>query len=345
MIRVLIVDGSALSRKLMITMLAADPEIEVLGTAMNAAIAVRKIEGMQPDVMTLDVNILETDGIDFMRNLMRQHPLPVVMMSNLAQSGAQVILEALALGAVDCVSKPATDTGAEMKKYADEIIYRVKAAALANLQRSPMTPVTQRNVKPTESLRAINNEVGIIAIGASTGGTEAIKDVICQLPDDIPGIVISQHIPRGFSKAFAERLNQDAAITVCEAKDGQPIQRGHAYLAPGDRHLRITGNAGEFSCQLDAGPQVNRHKPSVDVLFKSVAETAGANAIGVLLTGMGDDGSAALGLMKAAGALTLAQDEASSVVWGMPGEAVKRGHVSLVLPLRQIAEKILRSVS
>jgi len=345
MIRVLIADGSAVIRKLMKTMLAADPEIEVLGTAMNAAIAVRKIELMQPDVMTLDVNILESDGIGFLRNLMHQHPLPVVMMSNLTQSGAQVMLEALALGAVDCASRPRTDVSSEMTKPADEIIYRVKAAAQANLQRAPAAPVAKLTMDPSEPVPAINGEVGIIAIGASTGGTEAIKDVICQLPDNIPGIVISQHIPGSFSKAFAERLNQNAAITVCEAQDGQPILPGHAYLAPGGRHLRIVGSGRGFCCQLDDGPQVNRHKPSVDVLFKSVAESAGANAVGVLLTGMGDDGSDSLGLMKAAGAFTIAQDEVSSVVWGMPGEAVRRGHVNQVVPLQQIANKILRCVS
>lgn len=345
MIRVLVADGSAVIRKLMKTMLAADPEIEVLGTAMNAAIAVRKIELMQPDVMTLDVNILQSDGIGFLRNLMHQHPLPVVVMSNLTQSGAQVMLEALALGAVDCASRPQPDVSPQTTKPADEIIYRVKAAAQANLQHAGAAPVTRLSMDPSEPAPSPNGEVGIIAIGASTGGTEAIKDVICQLPDNIPGIVISQHIPGSFSKAFAERLNQNAAITVCEAQDGQPILPGHAYLAPGGRHLRIVSSGRGFCCQLDDGPQVNRHKPSVDVLFQSVAESAGANAVGVLLTGMGDDGSDSLGLMKAAGALTIAQDEASSVVWGMPGEAVRRGHVSQVVPLQQIADKILRCVS
>jgi len=345
MTRVLIADGSALIRKLMKTLLSADPEIEVLGTAMNATIATHKIERLQPDVLTLDVNILEKDGIDFLRNLMRQNPLPVVMISNLAQSGAQVMLEAMALGAVDCLARPVADICAEMTDNADEIIYRVKAAAQANLQGAQAVTAISGPIVMPETLPVAGSEIGIIAIGASTGGTEAIKDVICQLPDNIPGIVISQHIPGSFSKAFAERLNQNTVITVCEAEDGQPILRGHAYLAPGGRHLRIVRNGRGFRCQLDDGPQINRHKPSVDVLFKSVAEAAGANAVGVLLTGMGDDGSESLGLMKAAGALTIAQDEASSVVWGMPGEAVKRGHVSQVVPLQQIAGKILRSVS
>ncbi|MCP4392600.1 MAG: chemotaxis response regulator protein-glutamate methylesterase [Gammaproteobacteria bacterium] len=345
MIRVLIVDGSAIVRKLMKTLLDADPEIEVLATAMNAAIAQRKIERFQPDVIMLDVNILESDGVDFLRRLMQHQPLPVVMMSNLAQSGAQVMLEALALGAVDCVSRPEVEVSSEMTNNADDIVDRVKIAAQANLQHAHSSSTMPRSSEPADASPAIDSEVAIIAIGASTGGTEAIKDVICQLPETTPGIVISQHIPGSFSKAFAERLNQSAAINVCEAQDGQPILPGHAYLAPGGRHLRIKRNGKGFRCLIDDGPQVNRHKPSVDVLFKSVAEIAGANAVGVLLTGMGDDGSESLGLMKAAGAFTIAQDEASSVVWGMPGEAVKRGHVSQVVPLQQIAEKILHSVS
>jgi len=228
MTRVLIADGSALIRKLMKTLLSADPEIEVLGTAMNATIATHKIERLQPDVLTLDVNILEKDGIDFLRNLMRQNPLPVVMISNLAQSGAQVMLEAMALGAVDCLARPVADICAEMTDNADEIIYRVKAAAQANLQGAQAVTAISGPIVMPETLPVAGSEIGIIAIGASTGGTEAIKDVICQLPDNIPGIVISQHIPGSFSKAFAERLNQNTVITVCEAEDGQPILRGHA---------------------------------------------------------------------------------------------------------------------
>lgn len=345
MIRVLIIDGSAVVRKRMKTLLAADREIEAIATAMNAAIALRKIEQLQPDVITLDVNVLDSDGIGFLHALMRQHPLPVVMMSDLAHSGAQVMLEALAAGAVDCVSRPLADDSPELTTNAADIIDRIKIAARANLQpvQAPSSPAQAGETEAATP--AIDSEVAIIAIGASTGGTEAIKDVICQLPEDTPAIVISQHIPGSFSKAFAERLNQSATIKVCEAEDGQPILPGHAYLAPGGRHLRIKRNGKGFRCLIDDGPQVNRHKPSVDVLFKSVAEAAGANAVGVLLTGMGDDGSESLGLMKAAGAFTIAQDEASSVVWGMPGEAVKRGHVSQVVPLRQIASKILYSVS
>ncbi|MDH3760629.1 MAG: chemotaxis response regulator protein-glutamate methylesterase [Gammaproteobacteria bacterium] len=345
MIRVLIVDGSALVRKRMKTLLATDSDIEVVATAMNGAIAQRKVERLQPDVITLDVNILESDGIGFLHSLMRHHPLPVVMMSNLAQSGAQITLDALAAGAVDCISRPEIEISQELAVNAGDIIDRVKIAAKANLQPSQAVLSATGSSQTVDSAPAIDSEVAIIAIGASTGGTEAIKDVICRLPADTPGILISQHIPGSFSKAFAERLNQSATISVCEARDGQPILPGHAYLAPGGRHLRVKRNGKGFRCLIDDGPQVNRHKPSVDVLFKSVAETVGARAVGVLLTGMGDDGSESLGLMKAAGAFTIAQDEASSVVWGMPGEAVKRGHVSQVVPLRQIADKILHSVS
>ena len=343
MIRVLVADGSALVRKRLKMLFADDRRIELAGSAMNAEIARRKIEMLDPDLMLLDVELLQRDGSTFLRELMQAQPLPVVLMSDLAQSRAPAILEALSLGAVDCVTRPQVGAAAEADDGAGEIVERVFAAAQANLQAPQVTspPPMEFPRSPVENA----SDVSVIAIGASTGGTEAIKEVICQLPQTAPGIVISQHIPGSFSRAFAERLDQNTAIIVCEASDGQPILPGHAYLAPGGRHLRIRRNGAGFRCQLDDGPQVNRHRPSVDVMFRSVAEAAGAQAIGVLLTGMGDDGSESLGLLKAAGAMTIAQDEASSVVWGMPGEAVRRGHACLVLPLQQIADKIMRAVS
>lgn len=353
MIRVLVVDDSALIRKLMSTILAADPEIEVVGTAMNPLIARRKIKQLQPDVITLDIEMPEMDGITFLRNLMRLRPMPVVMVSSMTHARADLTLEALELGAVDYVSKPRCDLRSEIMNHADEIVRKVKSAARANLHARPTDFVGHvTDTSPERILQSerepeshVDSDQMIIAIGASTGGTEAIKDVLCGLSEHSPGIVISQHIPGTFSHAFAERLNQNTAINVCEASDGQSILPGHAYLAPGDRHLKVVRQGNGFVCRLDDGPRVNRHKPSVEVMFKSVERAAGANAIGILLTGMGNDGAEALGLLQAAGAETIAQDEASSVVWGMPGEAVKRGHATHVLPLRQIADKILRFVS
>ena len=345
MTRVLIVAGSAVARKMIRTLLASDPEIEVVGTAMNASIASRKIRLEQPDVLTLDVETQEFDGIGFLRDLMRTSPMPVVMMSNSTGCDAKVAFEAMELGAVDYVSKSVADAGSETVKNADEIIRKVKAAAQANVVGSNSIPSKPQAPKRIEVPSAIGREYMVIAIGASTGGTEAIKDVLSRLSGPIPGIVLCQHIPGTFSKAFAERLNQNTEISVCQAQDGQPILPGRAYLAPGDRHLRIERSGNGLLCRLDNGPQVNRHKPSVDVMFKSVAQSVGAKAVGVLLTGMGDDGSESLGLMRASGAVTIAQDEASSVVWGMPGEAVKRGHVDQVMPLQQIGAKIMRLVS
>ncbi len=343
MIRALVVDDSALVRKLLTTILSADPEIEVVGTANNPVIAKQQIELLGPHVLTLDVEMPEMDGITFLRQLMRETPLPVVMISHLTTAGAVTTLEALALGAVDFVSKPGPESRDNLAAYGDEVVRKVKAAASANIERRPRAAGPPPRAIPLAASRATGNR--IIAIGASTGGTEAIREVLARLPANCPGIVISQHIPGAFSAAFAERLNQKTSLAVCEAGDGQPIEPGHVYLAPGGRHLRVVRNGSGYRCRLDDGPEVNRHKPSVEVLFKSVADNVGAGAIGVLLTGMGDDGAEALGLIQAAGAFTLAQDQASSVVWGMPGEAVRRGHADAVLPLGAIAEKIVALVS
>ncbi len=345
MIRVLVVDDSALVRKLLTTILSVDPAIEVVGTANNPVIAQQQIELLEPDVLTLDVEMPEMDGITFLRQLMRESPLPVVMISHLTTAGAATTLEALALGAVDFVSKPGPEYRYDLEAYGDEVARKVKAAARANIERP--RPGSDPGPPPRalrfDRPRGARNR--IIAIGASTGGTEAILEVLARLPDNCPGIVISQHIPGAFSAAFAERLDQKTTLAVCEAADGQPILPGHAYLAPGGRHLRVVRNGSGYRCRLDDGPEVNRHKPSVEVLFKSVADNVGAGAIGILLTGMGDDGAEAMGLIRAAGAYTLAQDEATSVVWGMPGEAVRRGHADAILPLGEIAEKIVALVS
>jgi len=344
-IRVLIVDDSSLIRQLMTSILSADAEIEVVGTAQDPYDAREKIKSLKPDVITLDVEMPKMDGVTFLRNLMRLHPLPVVMVSTLTDAGAGITLEALELGAVDYVSKPKMNFQQGMMAHADEIVEKVKAAAKANIKGGYVVPPGKRiPIAGNQALKFKTTDM-IIAIGASTGGTEAIRDILCQLPPNTPGIVISQHIPGAFSTAFAERLNQNSAMSVSEASQGQQILPGHAYVAPGTHHLKVKRDGARFICQIDDGEAVNRHKPSVEVMFKSVAENVGANSLCILLTGMGDDGSDAMGMMREAGAPTIAQDEQSSVVWGMPGEAVRRGYADEVLPLHHIAERILYYVS
>jgi len=345
MVKVLIVDDSALIRQLMTEILSSDPEIEVIGTAQDPLVAREKIKKLNPDVLTLDVEMPKMDGVTFLRNLMRLRPMPVVMVSTLTEAGADVTLEALELGAVDYVSKPKVNVQEEMHAYAAEIKQKVKTAALAKVRglnaAVPKSTVNKAAFSPSR----LKTTDMVIAIGASTGGTEALKDVLCQLPSNCPGIVITQHIPLAFSHSFSDRLNANSAMTVHHAQDGQQILPGNAYVAPGDKHLEVIRDGARFICKLlDTNP-VNRHKPSVEVMFNSVASNVGKNAMCVMLTGMGADGSDAMGKMKAAGAPTIAQDEATSVVWGMPGEAVKRGHADFVLPLHAIAEKILELAS
>jgi two-component system, chemotaxis family, protein-glutamate methylesterase/glutaminase len=354
---VLIVDDSALVRRLLTELLNSDPEIEVIGTAIDPFQARDKIKQLKPDVLTLDVEMPRMDGVTFLKNLMRLHPMPVVMISTLTEHGAQVTLDALELGAVDFVTKPKLDLSNTIAKYTEEITSKVKTAAKVNVHALvPQKPVTLEVAKkltadavlPAAATRKIPAHLKttdkIIAIGASTGGTEAIKAVLQQLPPDSPGVVIAQHIPAAFSGPFSERVNSVSAIEVCEAKEGQQILPGHAYIAPGDKHLIVERSGARFYCNLNDGPPVNRHKPSVDVLFRSVAQNVGSNAIGVMLTGMGDDGAHGMLEMKEAGATNLVQDEKTSVVWGMPGSAVKLGATELQLPLEKIAGKVLELV-
>ncbi len=341
MIKVLVIDDSALIRQLLVEILNNDPDIEVVGTAPDPFVAREKIKKLNPDVLTLDIEMPKMDGVTFLRNLMRLRPMPVVMVSTLTESGADVTLQSLELGAVDYVSKPKINVQEEIKVYAREIITKVKTAARARVRGSDMPTLKSRNLSKVTARHHFKTTDMIIAIGASTGGTEAIKDVLCQLPPSTPGIVITQHIPAAFSKPFSERLNKNSAMTVVQATNGQQILPGHAYLAPGDQHLEVVRDGARFICKLLDTDPVNRHKPSVEVMFHSVAKNVGSNSLCVLLTGMGDDGSDAMGVMRKAGAPTIAQDEASSVVWGMPGEAVKRGHADEVLPLHNIAERIL----
>ena len=354
-IKVLIVDDSALVRSLLTDLLRADPGIEVVGVASDAHIAREKIKALNPDVLTLDVEMPKMDGITFLKNLMRLRPMPVVMVSSLTERGADVTLDALALGAVDYLSKPKIDLAATLKDYGDELIDKIRAASRASVRAldprraaaigahlapkaAHSTDAVLPKAPPPKQLRTTDR---IIAIGASTGGTEAIKEVLMRLPPDSPGVVIAQHIPKAFSGPFAKRMNDNCHVTVYEAEDGQQVLAGHAYIAPGDKHLMVVRDGARYVCRLDDGVPVNRHKPSVDVLFRSVAQNAGGNAIGAILTGMGKDGARGLKEMLEAGSRTIAQDEATSVVWGMPGEAVALGAAQHVLPLENVAAKIL----
>src|SRR5579859_2947943 len=343
-IKVLIVDDSALVRRMLTETLTSDPSITVLGAAHDAYDAREKIKALNPDVLTLDVEMPRMDGVTFLRNLMRLRPMPVIMVSSLTEKGAEVTLDALSIGAVDYLSKPKIDLAATLADYKEELIAKVRAAASARLHEPPTTASASADAilakrSPQRQLRTTER---IIAIGASTGGTEAIKEVLIRLPPDTPGIVITQHIPKLFSGAFARRMDSCCQLSVCEAEDGQQVLRGHAYIAPGDQHLLLVRDGARYVCRLDEGPPVNRHKPSVDVLFRSVAQQAGRNAIGVILTGMGKDGAAGLKEMRDAGGRTVAQDEATSIVWGMPGEAVAVGGASDILPLGDIWSRVLQ---
>ena len=362
-IRVLIIDDSALVRKLLTEILNSDPAIEVVGAAIDPHIARQKIKDLDPDVLTLDVEMPRMDGLSFLRQLMRLRPMPVLMISSLTEKGAETTLEALALGAVDFISKPKADLANQLQDYSTEIIEKVKNAAGIKVQARIHKPAARNDARKPggkdEEVLEVDSKYSttvilkrpvhikfmkttdkIIAIGASTGGTEALKDILQELQPDMPAILIAQHIPPVFSSAFAKRMNQCSAMTVVEADDGQQVLPGHVYIAPGDKHLLLNRDGARYRCRLNDGPPVNRHKPSVDVLFRSVAQFAGRNAIGVILTGMGADGARGLGEMQEAGSITIAQDEKTSVVWGMPGEAVKRGAAQKVLPLDQIPSSL-----
>jgi two-component system chemotaxis response regulator CheB len=351
--RVLIVDDSALVRKLLAEILETDESIEVVGTAMDPFRAREKIKQLAPDVLTLDVEMPKMDGLTFLGNLMRLRPMPVVMVSSLTERGAEITLRALELGAVDFIAKPKIDLTRSLAEYSREIIGKIKIAAGANVRTLTPRPPPLRAVPPKLSADSVlakharppaQSTDCIIAIGASTGGTEAIKEVLTQLPAAAPAIIISQHIPEAFSRAFAQRMDSVTAMTVREAADGDRILPGHVYIAPGNRHLMVVRSGSRCVCRLSDGPPVNRHRPSVDVLFRSMAQVAGVNGIGVILTGMGDDGATGLREMRDAGAYTIAQDEHTSVVWGMPGEAVRLGAATEVLPLGWIASRLLEQV-
>lgn len=343
-IRVLNVDDSALMRQVLASLLAKDPEIEVIGSAPDPYVAREKIKALNPDVITLDVEMPRMDGITFLEKLMRGHPMPVVMVSSLTEAGCQTTLRALELGAVDFITKPKIDLREGMDEVAQDLIAKVKAAACAKVK--PDAVGAKRETKPlTAGSAMIKTTDTIIAIGSSTGGTEAVKEVLEVLPPNTPPVLITQHMPERFTKTWADRMNGLCRISVKEAEDGDSVLPGHALVAPGGYHMALERSGARYTVRINQDPPVNRHRPSVDVLFASVARYAGANAVGVILTGMGGDGAKELLTMKQAGAFTIAQDEASCVVFGMPKEAIKLGGVDKVLPLGDIAGAILTHVS
>ncbi len=350
-IKVLIVDDSAVMRKLLASLLKSDPAIEVVGTAGDAFIARDKIKLLNPDVLTLDIEMPKMDGITFLKNLMRLHPMPVVMVSSITQNGAAATMRALDLGAVDFFPKPRIKDGDSLEGCTVELTSKIKAAAmvpihlLAKIAKNTDTTIKESNIpniinQASNSPRKAANDK-IIAIGSSTGGTEAVKEVLLNLPPTCPPIVIAQHIPPVFSLSFANRMDACSKLSVFEAVDDQIMYPGEAYIAPGDKHLEVIRKNAQYRCHLSDKDPVNRHKPSVDVLFDSVAKIAGEKAIGVILTGMGKDGAKGLKNMHDAGANTIVQDEQSSVVWGMPQAAIRLGGVDKIIPLNNIAGSLI----
>lgn len=343
-IRVLVIDDSALMRSLLKEMLDRQPDIEVIGAAPDPIVARQMIRELNPDVLTLDVEMPRMDGLDFLEKLMRLRPMPVVMISSLTEKSSEVTLRALELGAVDFVTKPRLDIASGMQEYAELIADKIRAAYRARLRRPAALQVENRHTADAV-LPQVNNRIAstekLIVVGASTGGTEAIKEFLMQMPADSPGILITQHMPEAFTASFARRLDGLCKVRVKEAAHGDRVLPGHAYVAPGHSHLLLARSGANYVCELSQGPPVNRHRPSVDVLFRSAANCAGPNAIGVILTGMGKDGAQGMLEMKRAGAYNFAQDEASCVVYGMPKEAVALGAVDEIVPLSQMASRVL----
>ena len=342
--RVLVVDDSALVRKLLSEIINQQRDMEAVGAAADPLIAREMIRELDPDVLTLDVEMPRMDGLDFLSRLMRLHPMPVVMVSTLTDRGSEVTLKALELGAVEFVSKPRVGIAGGLQDYAEEITGKIRAAVQSRPRRTPQQPVAGMPALPPVGNRLLSTEK-LIAIGASTGGTEAIKEVLMQLPPDAPGILVTQHMPETFTRSFAARLDSLCRVSVKEAEHGERVLPGHAYIAPGHSHLLLRRSGANYVTELSQGPPVNRHRPSVDVLFDSVARVAGPNAMGVILTGMGKDGAAGMLAMRQAGAWNVAQDEASCVVFGMPREAIAAGAADDVLPLREIAGALLRRLA
>jgi two-component system, chemotaxis family, protein-glutamate methylesterase/glutaminase len=337
--KVLIVDDSSLMRQLLTQILSSDPELEVIGTAGDPFVAREKIKSLHPDVLTLDIEMPRMDGLTFLEKLMRGHPMPVVMISSLTDRGAETTLRALSLGAVDYIAKPKLDVSNGTIEQASDIIAKVKGAAKVRVRGLDARETIPAALPAGYHITATHK---VVAIGASTGGTEALKDLLSALPPDFPGLVMVQHMPEAFTRPFSERLNSLCRIHVQEAKDGDRILPGHALLAPGGHQMQVVRHGMEYAVRVYRGERVNRHLPSVDVLFSSCARQLGKNAIGVLLTGMGADGAKGMLEMKVAEAHTIAQDEATCVVFGMPREAILLGAVDQVLPLGRIPTALLQ---
>lgn len=350
-IKVLIVDDSAVMRKLLTSLLDADPDIEVVGTAGDAFVARDKIKLLNPDVLTLDIEMPKMDGITFLRNIMRLRPMPVVMVSSITTKGASAAMQALDLGAVDFFPKPHLENGDSLEGCAFELTNKVKGAAMVPIHLlAKISKTTDIKVEKESFCKVTNRPTNlpnktpcdkIIAIGSSTGGTEAVKEILVHLPPTCPPVIITQHIPPVFSASFAKRMNNCCRLSVYEAEEGQIMYPGEAFIAPGGKHLKIEKSGSRYRCRLTDEDPVNRHRPSVDVLFESIAEIAGKKATGVILTGMGKDGAKGLKKMHDIGSVTIAQDEQSSVVWGMPKAAMRIGAVDKVLPLKNIAGTLI----
>lgn len=347
-IRVVVVDDSALVRSLVAEIINRQPDMECVGVANDPLIAREMIRELNPDVITLDVEMPKMDGLDFLARLMRLRPMPVVMLSTLTERGADVTLRALELGAIDFVAKPRIGLADGLRDLAGQIVEKIRIASAAHVHRiSGGQAVAVKGAGAQSVSGWTDSAVGristekLIAIGASTGGTEAIKDVLMKMPANAPGIVITQHMPPGFTTSFAARLNGLCQIAVQEARHGERILPGHAYIAPGGRQFSVGRSGANYTCVVEDGEPVNRHRPSVEVLFLSVAKVAGANAVGVMLTGMGNDGARAMRVMKDSGSYNYCQDEASCIVFGMPREAIAAGAADEVLPLSAIADALL----
>ncbi len=346
--KVLIIDDSALVRKLLREILSSDPMIEVVGTAPDPIIAIRKIKSLAPDVITLDIEMPKMDGLTFLAKLMRSHPIPVVMISSLTQRGAEATMKALSLGAIDFLAKPTVKLSEGIEDLRTELITKVKAACGAKIKKAIAPPML--DIPPKLGMDAIikaqkispaREGEQILVIGASTGGTVAIEQILNKLPADAPPTLIVQHMPPVFTNSFANRLDTLSQMNVIEAHDNDLLKRGVAFIAPGGKHMILNNGPRGYYVTIKDGPPVNRHKPSVDVLFRSAANTLGSNAVGIILTGMGDDGARGLKEMKNAGAFTIAQDEDSCVVFGMPKVAIEMGAVQRVVPLASIAHSAL----
>ena len=347
-IKVMIVDDSAVVRQVLSAMLAEHPGIEVIGVAADPLFALDKMQRQWPDVLVLDVEMPRMDGITFLKKLMAERPTPVVICSTLTAAGAQTTLQALAEGAVGVVSKPKIGLKQFLRDAADELVQAIQSAARANLRRlapQASAKLSADAILPATSQAMAQTTETLVAIGTSTGGTQALEAVLTRLPRVCPGLVIVQHMPERFTAAFAERLNQLCQIEVLEARNGDRVMPGRALIAPGGRHMLLTRSGAQYQVEIRDGPPVSRHRPSVDVLFRSTARAAGGNALGIIMTGMGDDGARGLKEMREAGARTLAQDEDSCVVFGMPKEALKLGAVERVLALGEIPAAILASMN